>query len=350
MRLKNCFYTLLCLGLLTILPIACSPIHTDNKLAATEVSRVWPAAPATPRIRLVGSVATPEDMGINPSFFKRILNKITGGTPLHLVRPTGVAEWHGILYVADPGAKSVWILDAPSNRTIRVQHAGENPLLSPVAVTVRKDGAVFVADARAGRVFLLDHQGKFLGIAAHGDLQRPVAVAYDEHNQKLYVADAAAQKILVYDNHGKQLLAWGKHGSAQGEFNYPTYLGLRPGDPLLVTDALNFRIQAFNRQGQFQWQFGHHGDGSGSFSSPKGVAEDSGQHIYVVDALFDTVQIFDTSGRYLLSFGEHGAGPGQFWLPGGIFINAQDRIFVADSYNHRIQIFEFIHTKARQQS
>jgi len=330
-------------ALIVLMASACAPSQPEGGLSPDAgVVMVWPSPPATARIRFVRSIATPRDLGIEKSFFRRILNKITGGDEWRFVRPSGVAARNGVVYVADPGAHSLWILDPAENRTTRVHQVGDTELISPVALAVRADGAVFVADSVTAEVLLLDRKGRSLGLAVHAGLQRPVGLAYDDRNARLYVADSAGQRVVVYNARGDKLFSWGTRGSGEGEFNYPTHLAFGHTGELLVTDALNFRIQAFDRDGLFRWQFGRQGDTSGSFSSPKGVAVDNGGHIYVVDALFDAVQLFQPDGVFLLSFGDQGSGPGQFWLPGGLFIDDRDRIFVADTYNHRIQMFEFI--------
>jgi DNA-binding beta-propeller fold protein YncE len=303
---------------------------------------VWPEPPADPRIRYVGSVTGPQDAGIAKSFFGRLVETLFGKTGEYFIRPTGVAERAGVLYVADPGSQAIWIFDRPNQQFAKVQRVRGATLVSPVAVAVGPDGGVFVADSALGKVFLLDRKGGLLRTAAEDGLERPAGLAYDELAGQLYVADSLGHRIAVYGGSGARLLAWGKRGSGQGEFNHPTHLFLDRSGALLVTDALNYRVQAFDRDGRFLWQMGWHGDGSGDFAGPKGVAEDSQGHLYVVDALFDTVQIFERDGTFLLGFGERGVRPGQFWLPGGIFITGTDRIYVADSYNQRVQVFDFL--------
>jgi len=333
---------------------ACSTQQTgDNKSTDDILLMVWPPPPAGARIGFVRSIANSQDMGIRKSFFKRLADKITGGSEMHLVRPSGVTERDGVLYIADPGAQSVWILDPVNHRTTRVHEAGDTEMVSPVALAIRADGAIFVADSVLAKVLLLDRKGNYLGVAAETGLLRPAGLVYDDKSGRLYVADSAGQRVHVFDTLGNELFSWGSHGNGEGEFNYPTHLAFGSGGQVLVTDSLNFRIQSFDRDGKFLGQFGQHGDSSGSFASPKGLAVDSGQHIYVVDALFDSIQIFAADGTLLLSFGEQGIGPGQFWLPGGLFINAEDHIFVTDTYNHRIQEFRFLnenqqHTPQKQ--
>ncbi|MFQ5524480.1 MAG: 6-bladed beta-propeller [Acidimicrobiia bacterium] len=303
---------------------------------------VWPKSPAKPRIRYVGRFAGPHDLAIEKSFLRRLAERLFGTTEEYLVRPTGVAEHDGVLYVADPGAQALWIFDRAHRRFLKVGWVAGQRLGSPVAIAVRAGGGVFVADSWLKKVFLLDEEGKLLRTVVRHGLKRPAALAYDEDTQRLYVADSAAHRIVVYGADGGLVSAWGRRGNGDGEFNFPTHLALGRSGTLFVTDALNFRIQAFNLEGRFLWKMGWHGDGSGDFAAPKGVAADGQGHLYVVDALFDAVQIFKRDGTFLLAFGERGIRPGQFWLPGGIFLTRHGRIYVADSYNQRVQIFDLV--------
>ncbi len=318
-----------------------SPVKAPKEEVSPELV-VWPKPPAEPRIRYVRSISAPHDAGIEKSWFRRMIDALAGRGEEHFVRPTGVAERDQVLYVADPGAQALWILDPPQNRFVKVEQLGRETLASPVAVALGPDGAVFVADTWLKKVFLLDRQGKLIRIAAEEGLERPAGLAYDAATRRLYVADSARHRIAVYGPDGGLNGTWGQRGVRNGEFNSPTHLALDRTGALLVTDALNFRIQAFDREGRFLWKLGRHGDGSGDFAAPKGLAADSEGHVYVVDALFDAVQIFERDGTLLLAFGEQGTQAGQFWLPGGIFITPRDQIYVADAYNQRVQVLRFL--------
>ena len=301
---------------------------------------VWPRPPAAARVRFVRSIVTPADWGITPSGFARLMDALTGSTPTHFVRPTGVAERDGILYVADPGAQALFVLDAPRGEVREMHRIGDETLVSPVAVALGPGDLVFVADSWLKKVIVLDRLGRWQRAISAPELLRPAAVVYDPARDRLYVADSARHQIVVFSAAGQLLHVIGSRGKGDGEFNSPTHLALAGHGELLITDALNYRVQAFDAAGHFLWRIGRHGDGSGDFASPKGVATDSSGDVYVVDALFDAVQIFQEDGALLLGFGQRGTGAGEFWLPGGLFIDAEDAIYVADSYNHRIQVFQ----------
>lgn len=303
---------------------------------------VWPKAPAQERIRYLRSVTGPQDWGISRSLWRRLVDALSGRGEEVFMRPSAVAERDGILYVADPGAQAVWLIDAPRDRYTRITDVGAQALISPVALALGSGGTVFVADTGLKQVFLLDRDGALIRSIATQGLERPAGLAWDEAEHRLFVLDSLRHRIAVFDGNGALLRNLGENGNQNGQFNHPTHLALDASDAsgtLLVTDALNFRVQAIDQQGGFLWKFGQTGNGAGDFAAPKGIASDSAGHVYVVDALFDAVQIFDRQGQLLLGFGERGTGPGQFMLPRGIYISAADKVYVADAYNQRVQIF-----------
>ncbi|MFQ5666214.1 MAG: 6-bladed beta-propeller [Candidatus Binatia bacterium] len=323
---------------------ACQPTAKQLPIRqeAAAGAPVWPEPPHRPRIRLVRAVARPQDLGFRPSFWQRVGELLGGKKEDWFVRPTGVAVHGFLIYVADPGAQALWVLDVGAGRRRALHRADGHPLVSPVAVAIGRNGRVYLADSYLGRVFVYDGEGELTGRIGNPPVSRPAGVAYDAERDHLYVADSGAHRVWIFDSGGTLTGAIGQRGTGPGEFNFPTHVTVDSKGNIYVTDALNFRLQMFHADGSFAGQFGRHGDFSGDFASPKGVAVDSEGHIYVVDALFDAVQIFDRQGRLLLTFGGRGIGAGQFWLPGGLCIDSRDRIYVADSYNQRIQIFQYL--------
>jgi sugar lactone lactonase YvrE len=335
------------------LMIACLIVATGASSAASGAERptgktdttveagpVWPSPPEPARVRFTKLVAGASDWGVSRSWFGRIVDTVTGRQDTQFVRPTGVAISDGILYVADPGAQSLIVLDTARRKEVRITRAGDKPLVSPVAVTPGPSGTVYVADSWSRQVVQLDRDGALLRTISHGDLQRPSSLAFDSTRQRLYIGDSKAHVVHVFDGQGTKVGALGKLGVGPGEFNSPTHLALAPDGSVLVTDALNFRVEAFGADGQFKFEIGKLGDGAGNFAAPKGVAVDRNGLIYVADAMFDAVQVFAADGQLMLGFGEQGTAAGQFWMPNGLCIDGDGRLFVADSYNRRIQVLQ----------
>lgn len=340
-----------CSSLAAVLALAagCAAAPTDGRPPDAGAARaasgrlVWPAPPAAGRIEHLQSVAVPADWGIERRALTRLVDVFTGRRDLPLVRPTGVAERGGVLYVADPGARTLRIFDGPRGKDIVVTRLGEDrALASPVAVAPGPDGTVFLADSGLRKVLAFDRDGGFVREVAGDGLIRPAALAFDPARGRLYVADSMAHRVFVYSADGAPLGDFGGNALAPGSFNSPTHLALSRDGLLYVTDALNFRVQAFDQDRQPRAVFGRHGDGAGDFAAPKGIAVDSHGRVFVADAMFDAVQVFQPDGVLLLGFGTQGSRPGQFWLPNGLYVNAADRLFVADAYNRRVQVFQVL--------
>ncbi len=317
-----------------------SPQPTEDQGAPAGL--VWPEAPARARIRFIRAVARPADLGARPSFWERVGEVVLGKHEEWLIRPTAVTAKGSIVYVADPGAQALWVIDIQRGRFRKIQQAEAQLLVSPVAIAVGNDDRIYVADSFLAKVFVFGADLALARTIADAGLRRPAGLAFDPGSSRLYVADSAAHRIWVYTGDGAPAGTIGRRGAGDGEFNFPTHVAVDRAGMLYVTDSLGFRVQMFDRDGRIAGHFGRHGDSSGDFARPKGAAIDSEGHVYVADALFDAVQIFDRQGRFLMSFGERGIRPGQFWLPNGLFIDPQDRIYVADAYNQRIQIFQYL--------
>jgi DNA-binding beta-propeller fold protein YncE len=302
----------------------------------------WPAPPAEPRIRFVQQIAVAADWGAGRRWWERVADRLTGRRELGFVRPTGVAVSGGVLFVADPGAPCVVVLDSERGRELRVNRAGHRMLSSPVGVAKGPGGTVYVADSGLGEVLQYGRDGTLLATLNHPTMKRPSAVAVDEARGRIYVADARAHTIHVFDTNGTHSSMLGSIGTEPGRFNSPTHLALMPDGTLVVTDALNHRVQLISPEGVSRGTFGRVGDGAGDFAAPKGVAVDRAGHVYAADAMFDAIQVFDRTGNLLLVLGGQGAQVGQFWLPNGLYVDEHDRLFVADAYNRRIQVFQVL--------
>lgn len=319
-------------------------VSSPGTALADRTVRVWPGAPADPRIIYVDEFSHPKDLGIKQNFLQQLKGVITGKTAFSMIRPMAVVVTSdGVYYVADPGQKGVHRFNTVKGTYRLIRGKNDSPLPSPVALALGVEGEVYISDSFLGTVFVI-RQGEQEAVpfVLGTRLQQPTGLAVDPRNSRLFVVDTAAHQVYIFAADGKLVKSFGKRGVGDSEFNYPTMIWLDKSGRLLVTDSMNFRVKIFDYDGNFIEQFGHHGDGSGDLSRPKGVAMDDFGHIYVTDALFHAFQIFDGSGNFLLNVGNKGTDVGEFWLPTGIFIGEGNTIYISDSHNHRVQIFRYV--------
>ncbi len=304
----------------------------------------WPKPPETKRIEFVDTISGPEDAGIAPGVFKKLVDYIGGRPGASIVSPYGVSsDADGRLYVVDTFLKKVHVFDAKGNRYSSFSPAQSLPA-SPVDIAIDDGGRIYVTDSKDAVVRIFKDRGDtFVAELGRDVFKRPTGIAVNKQTSELLVVDTLLSRVFRYDL--KTLSpkgSFGGSGSQNGRLHYPTHICTSPTGDIIVSDSLNARVQVFSRTGAFQTAFGRMGDAPGTFARPKGVAADSDGNLYVVDALFDNVQMFDPKGRLLMAFGNHGSGSGEFWLPTGIYIDQNDYIYVSDSSNKRIQVFKYL--------
>lgn len=337
MGLKKFVY-LVAIAILVAACAAGEPVQTF-----TQSGRVWPAAPEPARIRFVQEFSGPQDLGIKPSFWGRLVGAAAGSKDQRMIRPMAVAASAdaNIIYVADPDAQCVHRFDLRRSRYDCLIEETKELLISPVGLAISTDGRVYVADSGRDLVLMAEPGAKaFKRIALNPAPEQPTGLALNELGE-LFVTSTASHSVRRYDAQGNLIQEYGGRGEAPGQMNFPTYVWITPSNELLVTDTLNFRIQRLDTDDGLMGVFGEAGDSSGSLSRPKGVAMDRHGHIYVVDGGHHAVQIFDREGGLLLAVGKQGQGPGEFWLPSGIFATSEGLIFVADAFNQRVQVFRY---------
>ena len=328
---------------LFLLASACATSPTViTELSRAEPALSWPLPPEDPKIQYLRSIATPADLGITKSFFRKVFEFFVGQTDERIQQPYGVtADAQGRIYIADSALRTVHVFDLPGQKYWSIPGTSRQEFQFPVGVACDPQGRLYVSDAQAQTVIAFDQDGRALLTITEG-LQRPAGLAFNLANNRLYVADVLRHEILVYDTSGKLNFSFGGRGAQDGRLNFPTNIAVDHEGRVYVTDSLNFRVQIFQPDGSFLAKFGRLGDATGDLPRPKGIGVDSEGHIYLVEGLYDVVNVFDQQGRLLLTFGHPGAGRGEFWLATGLFVDVKDRIYVADSYNSRVQVFQYL--------
>lgn len=320
-----------------------APSATTENLTAENF--VWPAPPAKPRIRYLGSLKSTESIiGKQKQSLRDWLLGKKEEERLALTKPYGVhSDSKGRVYVADTGISGLVVFDLERKGMTYWGIDGPGALKKPTGVTSDAQGNVYVSDVIDHRVVVYDSEGNYLNALGGSEiLISPVGLVFNDKTQQLYVVDSKKHQIVVFNQEGGVDFTIGKRGADHGNFNFPTNIAIDRDGRLYVADTMNFRVQILDEKGSHISSFGKLGDGRGHFSRLKGIGIDREGHIYTVDAAFNNVQIFNQKGQLMLALGKSGTGPGGFYLPAGAHVDENNRIFIADQLNHRIQMFEYL--------
>ena len=247
---------------------------------------------------------------------------------------------------------------------------GQFTLPSGIAVDMQY---VYVVD-HGNRIQIFNKDGEFLksiggsGVEP-GQFNSPEDIDID-YTGRIYVADSKNNRIQVFSLDNSANIVWGSNGTGIGQFQYPQGISVPSPNHVYVTDLLNDRIQYFELENTcragttqivpgvcFVKEWGKHGSADGEFQRPTDI-DVSGPIVYVADSKNNRIQLFTTDGIFLNKFGSEcllktgikpsvgcidpdSAGPlmlgdGQFMNPSAISARA-NTIFVADNFNDRIQ-------------
>jgi streptogramin lyase len=213
----------------------------------------------------------------------------------------------------DPDGKSIWVAERcgsnscvgsdlpvvlkfdPSGKLVASFGAGI--FIFPHGIHVDRDGNVWVTDAqgtegKGHQVFKFSPDGKLLmtlgkaGVTGEGpDTFNQPSDVITAPNGDIFVADGHGRdsnaRIVKFTKDGKFIKAWGKKGSAPGEFDTPHGLAMDSRGRLFVADRNNNRIQIFDQEGKFleEWK---------QFSRLSGIYIDRNDILYGADSESNT--------------------------------------------------------------
>jgi sugar lactone lactonase YvrE len=186
---------------------------------------------------------------------------------------------------------------------------------------------------RSGNVVKSFGNGMF--VQAHGlGLDRDGNVWVTDAQMK----DGKGNQVFKFSPEGKVLMTLGKAGVAGGgtdTFSGPCDVLVAPNGDIFVADGhiadspVN-RIMKFSKDGKFIKAWGKRGSAPGEFDTPHSIAMDSRGRLFVADRSNNRIQIFDQDGKFLDQWK-------QFGRPSGVFIDRNDTIYVADSQSNSKQ-------------
>lgn len=215
---------------------------------------------------------------------------------------------HGLKIDADD---NIWTTDVGSHLVLKFSPEGR------VLLVLGRKGIAGVMDKPSG-LPLFD---------------KPADVAFDAAGN-IYVADGYGNsRVVKFDKDGNFIKAWGKKGSAEGEFDLPHAVAIDSQGLVYVGDRENRRVQIFDADGNFIKQWTHAGSPWHLYITPD-------QLIYLVDGYASRILKMDREGNILGAMGGvSGKAPGQFALVHGLAIGPQGEIYTTEILNWRIQKF-----------
>jgi DNA-binding beta-propeller fold protein YncE len=223
---------------------------------------------------------------------------------------------------------------------------------NPMHAAITDDGIIYVVNRSnsfqalqgAVRITVCNVQGDYLAEfgkygTEDGAFVWPTAIDVDSAGN-IYLADEHRHDVQVWDKDCNFARKWGSFGDGNSQMNRPAGLVIDSRDSVLVSDTLNNRVMRFTTNGEFLGKWGSAGSDAGEFNMPWGLGVDADDNVYVADWRNDRVQKFSPDGDHRATFGTSGSGIGELKRPADVAVDAEGNVFVADWGNERVSIFE----------
>jgi sugar lactone lactonase YvrE len=215
----------------------------------------------------------------------------------------------------DPDGKSIWV----------AERCGANSCVgSNLPVVLKFDPSGKLVRSFGAEMFIFPH-----GI--HVDRQGNVWVTDSIPLGNQPAPPGKGHIVVKFSPEGKVLMTLGKAGvTGEGPdtFNQPSDVITAPNGDIFVADGhggnSNARIVKFSKDGKFIKAWGKKGTAAGEFDTPHSLAMDSRGRLFVADRNNNRIQIFDQDGKFLAEWK-------QFSRLSGIYIDKNDILYGADS-------------------
>lgn len=161
---------------------------------------------------------------------------------------------------------------------------------------------------------------------------RPTDVGWDAAGD-IFVTDGYGNsRVVKYDKDGNLIKAWGKRGTAPGEFHTPHSIVVDAKGNVYVGDRENRRIQVFDTDGNFLKQWTNVG-------APWALCITRGPHqvLYSSDSVPGRIYKLDLNGNILGGFGKAGKQLGEFGWVHEMACPSENVLYVAEILNWRVQ-------------
>jgi len=230
----------------------------------------------------------------------------TAGKKDRLETPQGLTvDFAGNVYIAQGATKdnpkskiSVFNACIKWERDIYLEGFEGADTFVPYRLAIDKKGNILVAGFYYPGALVIDTHGNILDIISPEEEGRKVKINYVTIDKigNIYLLSEEEGHIYVYDENRKFLFKFGEKGGTTGKLSRPIAVAVdNKNEKMYVVDYMRHTVSAYDKEGKYLFEFGGLGWGEGWFQHPRDIAVDSLGRIFVADTFNDRIQVFEVA-------------------------------------------------------
>jgi hypothetical protein len=266
---------------------------------------------------------------------------IKGNGPGQLDTPVSFsADSLGNVFFADPGAGFVHKFESNGTPLLSFQEA---TVRRAAGIAVDTGGAIYVANAQQGSIFIYFPDGAFFQTwraAPQRHFSGALGFGIDEMGD-VFLPDPAKSRVLKLSNRGRLLKTWPAPGKAASPDERPALISAEPDNFIFVAYASTGRVEKFSSDGSSTASWVASGAptgetaGSGS-NSITGLAA-AGDFVFTMAASSSQIRVWTIDGQHKLDV-DLGANIGDIAAP-QIAVTPRSELLVFDPAAPKIYRF-----------
>ncbi len=263
------------------------------------------------------------------------------GVPL--LRPGSIAvdTLKGEVYLTDRGRKAIFLY-SESGRFLQ-EFGKEVGLHIPFYLLVDPSVHLVVGEQDRPVLWLLDLKGRVLdeirlidddkeGILPGGISPGP--------GDNLYVASRYGNSVVKVNLTEKRVDDWYSYPEGQDDgIEIQDIIALEDGRVILLSSRGSV-VHVLDGEGRPLVRFGRHGSTEDEFSFPSAFALGPDGKLWIIDTFQHSVKVFDLDGTFIGEFGEMGTEPGRLFFPVDLAFGRGGKLFILERGKARLQAFQ----------
>ena len=228
---------------------------------------------------------------------------VKGDGPGQLDAPVSFsADSLGNVFFADPGAGFVHKFESNGTPLLSFQEAS---VRRAAGIAVDTGGAIYVANAQQGSIFIYFPDGAFFQAwraAPQRHFSGALGFGIDE-NGDVFLPDPAKSRVMKLSNRGRLLKTWPAPEKAASPDERPALISAEPDNFIFVAYASTGRVEKFSSDGSLATSWIAAGTPTGETgsgpSSITGLAA-AGDFVFTMAASSSQIRVWTTDGQHKL--------------------------------------------------